>query len=236
MTRDTKMALKDWKGMGAALCLAVLLTGCAGPVEPRGKMIATATQVAVDTPLVARYETFHDTHGKPQTWWYLRRAHRIEKRIPQLGRAWIWTHHHDHLTMQQVLLREKRVIDYTTADLKSIRNHPEWKTLRHMLDPHLLSRLKRGTKTQVMGHPAVRYEGVIESTKLKILWLEDLRLPAEITRSHRGQTSRIRLTALYPEAQSPIQPIKLDDFEHMDFADLGDNEADPLWSRLAHPH
>ncbi len=221
--------------MGVALCL-VVLAGCGGPKGTHWSSVATAAQVAVDTPLAARYETFHDIRDKTQNWWYLRRKNRIEKRIPELGLAWVWSRHGDRLEMQQVLLREKRVIDYTTADLKITRGYPAWDTLTHMLDSHLLSRLKPSAKTRVMGRPAIWYKGMIGSTTLKILWLEDLQLPAEIVRSNHGQTSRVHLTALYPEDQAPLPPLQLDEFEHMDFADLGDNEADPVWGLFAHPH
>ncbi len=220
-----------WKRIGTALLL--VLAGCADTTR---RITPPAVHAAGDVPLVVQYETSHGNDHVSQSWWYLRSANRIEKRIPDLGMVWIWHRHKNRVTMQQAWLKERRVIDYTTSDLKSTRNLPEWETLRHMLDPSLLSRLQPRARRSVMGHPARWYAGKIADTRLKILWMEDLGLPAEILRTRRGHTSRVRMTAIYPESQAPIQPIRLDDFAHMDFADLGDNEADPIWGRFAHPH
>jgi len=125
-------------------------------------------------------------------------------------------------------------VQYSPSDLRSIENKPDWDAKSHLISPALLSRLEKTGQTMVLGYHAERYEGRIGEYELALTWIPKLSIPAFIRQKTDQQVSEVVLDEVYTYKRAPWKPIPHDDYDAIDFADLGDNEAHPVVRLLQH--
>ncbi|WP_456373739.1 hypothetical protein, partial [Thiolapillus sp.] len=66
----------------------------------------------------------------------------------------------------------------------------------------------------------------------EIVWLQSVGLPALIRQTAGSRVYQLKLLEL--AAGPPDWQYRPgENFLHLDYADLGDNEADPFWSRIS---
>lgn len=201
-----------------------------------------------DSPaVVARFElSVAPAAGGPlrrQTWLLWREADRVETRTKN-GDGEIWRRNpRGDVHYQRVFHRQKRTIDYTAGDLRALDAVPDWARLAHTIDPALLgAELKRIESTTALGRPAVRYRGKVRGVRQEVVWLARERLPAWMRMKYRDRTVTVRLKEVHALAQSPWPRARTNGYAATDYADIGDNEADPFLRRLlneagpAHAH
>lgn len=187
--------------------------------------------------LIATYKSEVVTRGaKPQiTTWTLRRsADRVEMREHEHDTGEIWRRdQHGNISFERVFHKQRRVVDYTAADLRSLESYPSWQRVAEIADAQLFgSTLKPAGSTRVLGKTAERYKGRTGEADIEIIWLPDQRLPYKVrqqSRRHRTELTLIRFAPWRGTQES--DPTS--SYTRLDYADLGDGPSDPFFKRLS---
>ena len=211
----------------------------------------------------ARYETVQCASpckvedAKHVQWWLMRDTNQVEIRnLYQNGEP----AHHSSLwqkmpagQMHYVYLMhdERRAIDYADVDLKllSIKTDEQFWQLKSQLvtDSELASLQKVDvTSATQYGYPVEKYEGTLgNGIRSEVWWIPALKLPYKVAYTYPQHTVNIELQSLQPAAKSTqaveVAPgtslTALTNYQHVDYADLGDMEHNPSemqWLAKAH--
>ena len=123
---------------------------------------------------------------------------------------------------------EKRAIEYKATDLSLAKSAPNWDRLTSVITPEFIARnLKRTGEDNVFERAAERYEGEVDGSRFEVLWLAAEQIPALVREIQGDRVTTITLKAIHPLAQSPWPFGLKNEYEIIDFADLGDKESDP---------
>lgn len=179
----------------------------------------------------------------PQTWLLWREPNRVETRLPDGGGERWWRNARGDVHHQRLFHTQRRLIEYTPVDLRALGAAPAWERLAHLIDPALLGGvLKRIDTATALGRPAVRYRGRVRGVRHEVLWLVRERLPARMQLRYHDRTVTVRLKEIHPMDRSPWPRTDTDTYLATDYADIGDDEADPFLRHLlndagpAHAH
>lgn len=169
----------------------------------------------------------------PRTWLLWREPDRVETRLPTgIGERWRRDARGD-VYYQRLFHEPRRLIEYAPVDLRALGTTPDWARLAHLIDPALLgNELKRVETTTAFGRAAVRYRGRVQGTHHEVLWLVRERLPARMRVRYDDRAVTVRLKAIHPIERSPWPRANIDTYRITDYADIGDDEADPFLRRL----
>jgi hypothetical protein len=169
-------------------------------------------------------------------WSMLRDASRVETRDGNGATGELWQRHPQGMfSYHRLFHAEKRSIDYSDGDLRSLHRFPEWEVLSTVVDMKELRKvLKKTGEQEVLGRGASRYQGQVNGVDIEVLWLEQERLPALVRQSYSDRVVTLQLKAVWPATEAPWSPTVLRDYDRMDYADIGDNEADKLVQGILH--
>ena len=166
---------------------------------------------------------------KTRVWRLWRADHAVETQ--ELGNPDAEAWHRDprgHVTYFRVFHPEKRAIEYKATDLAISHSTPDWERLASVVAPDFIARnLKQIGEERFLDRAAVRYEGKAGGSRFEVLWLPAQQIPALVRETRDGHVSTITLRSIHPLADSPWPFGLKDDYEIIDFADLGDKESDP---------
>lgn len=149
------------------------------------------------------------------------------------GKVWL-RDDKGNISLQRLFHKQQRSIEYAPSDLRSLGRYPEWKHRAQLVGPGLLSRLTKTDMVTVQGYKAERYQGQLNGMDIEILWLAEYRLPALVRRVVADREVSIHLLELHPLESAPWQAKDVSNYQTMDFADMGDNEADAFIAGLSH--
>lgn len=187
--------------------------------------------------LIATYKTEVIARGhKPQitVWTLERRPDRVEIRELKHDTGEIWRRDQQgNVSFERVFHKQRRVVDYTASDLRSLENYPSWQRVSEIADAQLFgSSLKRVGSVHALGKTAERYKGRSGEFDVEIVWLPSERLPYKVKQQSRNQRIELTLTRL-----SPLNSVSAGDptssYIRLDYADLGDGPSDPFFKQLA---
>ncbi len=201
---------------------------------------AHAADTTASPELVAQYLTRHvqlssRPRARQQQWQFWRSSQRVEKRLEDGSLTEVWTlSGRNTIRYQRLYPKHKRLLDYDASDLRSLGQYPRWQEVAHIIDPAFLAKLSQTGTTTIQGQPAIIYKGQLDSVDWEITWLDQQAIPAIIRQVTANQEYSITLQALYSLDKAPFPKLDSRDFQSLDFSDLGDNEADPFWARVAH--
>ncbi len=202
-----------------------------------------AGEKGINQPLAALFESRvivfgHRPKRYSRQWHFIRQADRVEKQMPDQQRDEVWLKGKDgSLNSYRAIYDKPRlVITYNRSDLKSISNYPRWDLVATVLPADLRNRLKYQGSAEVLGHPASRYRGHLNGADVELTWIDDLMLPALYREIGQRRDTQVELKKLYTLKKAPWKPIVTAGYRFMDFADVGDNEADPALQELTHRH
>ncbi len=169
------------------------------------------------------------TTDKTSQWHLWRYKNKIQIRNLETPIGEIWQQLKGGDIAYSWLFHDKKfVINYTSSDLKAIKNNPNWLSKANIISPELLKRLTHQSNSRVLGYIAENYVGKIGEFTIEVTWLPKLKIPAAIKQTTATQKTLVMLEKVYPYSDSPWKPVNIDNYQDMDFADIGDNEADPL--------
>lgn len=160
--------------------------------------------------------------------------HTLDTRIEtsQQDYAEIWEQDdRQDITWKRVFHGDRKVVEYTTGQLRAQRRLPDWSALATILDQRTLAALKQRGETTVFKQPAIRYQARSGDERIEVVWLTRQSIPAKIVRSNRGATYTLELKDLriVPDGSWPsVSEAQIQEYESIDGADLGDREYDPF--------
>ena len=131
----------------------------------------------------------------------------------------------------RIFLDAGKVIEFQPADFTSAGVTDNWDTIRSVLPIASLQELTARGHGRSLGVRTDLYRGDLEGTKVTVAWIADIGLPAQIERKGSAARSRLQLTSLERGSDALAHlaaKSQIDSFEHVDFADLGDREGDPV--------
>ncbi len=167
-----------------------------------------------------------------QQWKFIRSDNRVEKRTDDSNQIEIWQKDKNEISYFHIFKNHKRIVEYTSGDLRSLGQYPQWDLVKYIIDPEMLNKLQKVGGTKIMGYSASKYKGQLKGIDYEITWIDELKLPAFIRQLKNGSEVSVHLLSLYAQDEMPWKAIDTSQYLAMDYADLGDNEADPVWGEL----
>ncbi|MFK5986087.1 MAG: hypothetical protein QM479_11770 [Pseudomonadota bacterium] len=171
-----------------------------------------------------------DDNNKHYSQWYIWRTHnKIEISHKQRPYGEIWhKSSHGNVSFEWIRHDKKFKIIYPESDLASLEIQTKWQGKATMINKKLLSYLSLVGTGTVMGQKTERYKGKIGQYSLEIEWMPAISLPAYIKEQSEDSLQVISIKQFYPIGKAPWQRINSDNYDDMDYADIGDNEAHPV--------
>lgn len=131
----------------------------------------------------------------------------------------------DQLSLSRYFAQEKRAIDYDSSDLKNIGNSERWDKLYQLIDI---------SHNQPLSHTD---QGCMSVDEYKddhktVHFLTTYKLPKSITFSHNDSKRVYTLDDIQTSDEITAKIQQFNDYEAMDYADIGDNEADPFINKM----
>lgn len=208
---------KTWIFVLPMLCLA---GGAVADQAPE----ATACVYLIDS-------SSGQNHTTP--WYFWRSDNRVETRDAHGETGEVWeSDPRGQISYTKLFHPAGKTIDYTPGDLRALAMKADWNQIRSIIDPGLLGTpLKRIGEQTVDGQRAERYAGEVDGVSTEVLWLPERKLPARIEKTQGGVTVRLRMAECKPLASAPwtiTSDTRMQSYQHLDYADLGDKENDPF--------
>ena len=197
MSCAVRWACEAWRtALTAAWLAGSAALAQAGPGAD-APSVAARYRVSVDTGLAAP-----GSPGREQQWVFVRQPDRVA--VNKGDSEEIWQRlPHGGVTLQRVLHRQQRVVDYSAGELAALHVEVDWAALSRFASPE----------------PAASAE-----------WDDTLQLPRRITQRLRGHTM-VRIELLEWSTQAPANWVlpgtRSADYLHIDAADFGDMAYDP---------
>jgi hypothetical protein len=226
-------------GSGLLRGLLLSLLALAGPLWAGDASVeATALESDPREALVAEY-TVRDARGE-RTLVLVRDAERVEYRIQdehaQDEPIQLWRQTADGIAHLELFPQERRSIAYAPGDLRTLDRVPQWTRLTGLIDPALLTRLRRTGSGHAFDEVVTRHRGDdANGGKVALDWLEADSLPAYF-RSGTGDTAYVLRLRKLQRIRADAAFTSTADYREVDYADLGDMELDPFVARYLRRH
>ena len=218
--------------------ISVILASVMGGVL-FGANLQASNEVRNANPVIAaQYETRSiQLARRPQAsrhrWHLLRSARQVEVWNSGGAQRQRWQRStNGAIDYSRIFLQPRKSVDYTAGDLRSLGRYPDWGQLTGVIDPAVLRQLTPSGNVEVLGRQAERYLGQVNGVDMEIWWLSDLELPALVRRVHGDREVSIHLLDLQTGGAASQSFVDTGSYDHLDYADLGDMEADPFVQKL----
>lgn len=206
------------------------------------KSAAPAVQMPIDwKPIDARFETttceIPCRQPKSSAWDLRRSDTAVELRGAGAPYSEMWRRLGDgRIDYAFAMHDEERVIEYSPIDLQLINKTPDWERLGAVVAAEDLGRLKAGKVGRHAGYATRTYAGNVKGTRIEIVWIPELMLPAKVDSRTAKRRVTVKLLGIEKNANPPMPDPVRERYQRVDFADLGDMEEDPdaqVWIRKA---
>jgi len=189
-------------------------------------------------PVAARYAvtieraTAGSSRVKSQqhTWYFYRDAERIALLKGSVDEVW-FRDAHQRVSFERVFHDDERVVDYSTGELATLNVTVDWAALSTFVDPSELAQLKVVSKQGKGKDARVHLRGRVGQEQVTVDWLPALQLPQSLTRQVNGGVT-VRMVMLAsssgPLPNWPVIGAKSVNYLHLDAADFGDMDDDPV--------
>lgn len=201
--------------------------------DNRRNVMAASSKLALPA-LAARFELH--AGGRGADWFLIRDARRVANFNSGSRQGEIWMRDEQgRMEYTRVFAEDKKVLDYTDGQLKTLSMQPDWAQLASILSPDTLSKLHKTGERKVLGQRAVVLEGKIEGVRTRLWWLAELQLPARLERGTGKSATQLVLRELHgqaPAAWNWANNEVIDSYARLDATDLGDMEYDPFVQKV----
>jgi hypothetical protein len=189
-------------------------------------------------PMAARYvvtierASSGQRRDKPQShaWYFYRDAERVALLKGNVDEVW-YRDAHDRISFERVFHDDARVVDYSTGELATLQVNADWAALSRFVDPTELAQLKLVSKQGKGREAQWHLRGRVGKEQLDVVWLPALELPQRLTRHVAGASTvqmQLVATAKSPQSDWPVVGEKSANYLHIDAADFGDMDYDPV--------
>ncbi len=174
-----------------------------------------------------------DVEHHTTPWYFWRSDNRVETRSAHGETGEVWeSNPRGQVSYTKLFHPAEKAIDYTPGDLGALAINTDWNQIKSIIDPKLLgTHLKRSGEHTVDGQRAERYAGTVDGVSTEVIWLPEMKLPARIEKTRGGVTVSLRMAECKPLASAPwtmTSDARMQSYQHLDYADLGDMENDPF--------
>jgi hypothetical protein len=151
-------------------------------------------------------------------------------------RGEIWTRdHRGDVEYTRVFMEDKKLVEYTTGELKTQNKLPDWNQLSSIFDPKVIESLKISGEKMHFGEKVLVLEGKINNVQTTIWWIPKLKIPSYVLEKQGNVDTSMTLKEIYN--QTPItwkwlDTAAYDSFSRIDASDIGDMESDPFVKKL----
>jgi hypothetical protein len=197
---------------------------------------AAAPLAGMDTPappLTAEYTLrTQDAAGKwsaPLTVRFIRSASRLV--IEQRDFAESWRRVDNGFEFERVFHADRRTVEYTPGELRTLGIAPDWALLRSALDRGTIDGLTVATRGKGAHGDIVRYRSSgKKADAVRLDWLSAQQLPERLERIQGRTRSDMKLVRITPldEAALAALDARADSYLRIDASDFGDMETDPF--------
>lgn len=223
--------------------ISLLLGACATVSAP----VPEAYWQGTVPDIAAEYQTTLETHGEadhphnvaednsahePRAWRIWRRQDLFVRETLATGIADHWQKEGSALIQKKFFHHDQRGVEFQQADLQMLKKEPTWQQLVLLVDTQLIAALKEVDAGWRNGFPFRRYQGQAQNAEWAIDVRTDLMLPMRIERENAAIHETIVLVNAYPLASAPWQPTPVDNYNVIDFADIGDMAYDPFVKKV----
>ena len=203
-------------------------------VQANQAVDATACVYLLDAPATQKTEQSQIT-----PWYFWRSDHRIETRDAHGETGEIWEiDPNGQISYTKLFHSAGKAIAYTPGDLRALAMKTDWNQIRSIIDPGLLdTRLKRKGEQIINGQRVERYAGEVNGGNTTVMWLPEAKLPVRVEKIQGGVTVSLRMAECKPLASAPwtmTSDTRMQSYQHIDYADLGDKEGDPFVKNILH--
>jgi hypothetical protein len=165
--------------------------------------------------------------------YFWRAQDRVETRDASGETGALWERGNDGVIFFRKLYHQAhKAIEYYPDDLRAAGNNLSWDAVASTFDSKLLGgALKRVGKEIYLDRDAERYHGEVDGVWMEVVWLTQERLPALVKKTTARDVSTLQLAEIWPIDKAPWPAstrATLEQYHHLDFADLGDMESDPF--------
>ena len=189
-------------------------------------------------PIAARYVVTvqrasagkHRDQSQSHTWYFYRDAERVALLKGNVDEVW-YRDAHDRISFERVFHDDARVVDYSTGELATLQVNADWAALSRFVDPAELAQLKLVSKQGKGREAQWHLRGRVGKEQLDVVWLPALELPKRLTRHVAGASTvqmQLLATAKSPQPDWPVVGEKSASYLHLDAADFGDMDYDPV--------
>lgn len=189
-----------------------------------------------ELPAVVAHFALKRADGSSEHLTLVRSPGRIEHRFVERGYSELWLRDaRGELEHVRSFPRDGKSVHYTSGDLRTISLAPDWSALSSLLGTSELSSLvARGTQRALEKRQARVLLGSLRAQPARLVWLDDVALPAQLSLGRGKSKVVITLQSLSACTPALCSPDKAE-LRSLEFADLGDMEYDPFVRRfLAH--
>ena len=189
-------------------------------------------------PVAARYAVTIErasvaaTRAQPErhTWYFYRDAHRVALFKGSVDEVW-FRDSQQRVSFERVFHEEQRVVDYSTGELATLHVKVDWAALSTFIDPSELVQLKLVSKQGKGRDVRLHLRGRVGQDRVTVDWLPALQLPFSLIRQVKGGPT-VRMV-MVESASSPLPSwpeigLKSANYLHLDAADFGDMDYDPV--------
>ena len=198
------------------------------------KPVSGAAATTSMPSLAARFELH--TVGRGADWFMIREPQRIVTFNAGSRQGEVWARDaQGRIEYTRVFAEDRKILDYTDGQLKTLHMEPNWAQLTSILSPEAVAKLRKTGERKVMGQRALILEGNIDGVRTSLWWLPELQIPARLERGRGRTATRLVLREIHeqaPAAWNWVDESVLDTYAKLDATDLGDMEYDPFVQKV----
>lgn len=184
--------------------------------------------------LSVKYEIRNGT--QKEEWFLDRKINVISTFNGHSQQGEIWTRDlHGDIEYSRVFVNDKKIVEYTTGELKTQNKFLKWNQLASIFAPNTIARFKVAGKKNQFGEDVLVLEGEINNIQTTIWWIPRLQIPSYVSQKQGMVDFSITLQKMYKE--TPISwkwtnQATFENFSIIDASDIGDMENDPFIKKL----
>ena len=175
----------------------------------------------------------HKDVQKTSKWYFWRTAKQVEVSNEEMNFGEKWISNGKQTVFYQVLYHDKKfLIDFQPTDLKILGKHVSWEIRSTLFPQNVLQQLQKKGPGTFHQYKTVHYQGTVAGVSYQVEWIPELELPFRVEKYNGNNTIITELKEVYPLDKTPHKQLISDNYEDMEYADIGDNESHPMVTQL----
>jgi hypothetical protein len=132
------------------------------------------------------------------------------------------------------LLHPERIeVEFLVGDLKANASQPDWGRVCCIVSPALLHEVLKAGANEKFGETDVqRFTGEIGGQKWTVLWSEADQIAVQVRVEDERAARTVTMKERHPLNESPWQRMRREEYQNIEFTELGDHDTDKRYVRI----